>query len=553
MTILFQNWPFLIECAACLLFMLAWAELWFASGDRALTLLTCAAYGWLLEELNILLFGTYHYPQVYILRLGAVPIWIPLVWSLILHSAMAISNRFPVARYCRPLMDGLLVLLLDLAIDAVAIRLHLWHWSVPRENNRPLGLHEGWFGVPAGNLTGWMWVATSYSLFKRLLYVRHAPLFRMLLSEFVIVPLAYAGLIIGILLTGFVTAVFGATVEGDKLWVLGAQVTIFVACCYTWYGADRPLEAVDSEVSFVFSAVRWGAHCAALGGIIIGRMWKDSPGLLWVALGTIGIEMWLLMLLKHNTVPHRVIPGQHPPRVSVIIPAFNEERYLPATLEALRKSCELWTSKTGDTVEIIVVDNSSTDKTAAIVAASGVRLVNEAQRNVACVRNKGARMARGDVFVFLDADTIVPELLITRVCVAFGNSAVLGGAVDTLYRPRRVILRLYLELWRLFARLTHMAQGATQFIRRESFIALNGYDERLFMGEDVDFFWRLKRLANQRACGVQLIRDLRVIPSTRRFDRWPLWRTLFWTNPLVVAVCQHSPSTWRGWYSNTPR
>jgi hypothetical protein len=101
-----NNLSHLIESAGCLLFIFALLEMRLLSSDRARGLLTCAAYGWLLEELNILLFGTYHYPQSFILRVGEVPIWIPLVWSLIIHSSMAISNRLPVARYCRPFIDG---------------------------------------------------------------------------------------------------------------------------------------------------------------------------------------------------------------------------------------------------------------------------------------------------------------------------------------------------------------------------------------------------------------------------------------------------------------
>src|SRR5258706_2159067 len=112
------------------------------------------------------------------------------------------------------------------------------------------------------------------------------------------------------------------------------------------------------------------------------------------------------------------------------------------------------------------------------------------------------------------------------------DATCLGGAVDTDYRPAKLTVKIYLRFWRILGKLTGMAQGATQLCRRDLFFALNGYDETLFMGEDVDFHWRLKRIAKRQKASVVSIEDLRVVPSTRRFDQWPLWRTLVWTNPL---------------------
>ena len=93
-----------------------------------------------------------------------------------------------------------------------------------------------------------------------------------------------------------------------------------------------------------------------------------------------------------------------------------------------------------------------------------------------------------------------------------------------------------------------MAQGATQFCRRDVFAHLRGYDESLFMGEDVDFYLRLRRYGRRTAREVVIVDDLRVTPSCRRFDQWPLWRTLVWTNPLVIAPLRRVKSAWPGWY-----
>jgi hypothetical protein len=71
----------------------------------------------------------------------------------------------------------------------------------------------------------------------------------------------------------------------------------------------------------------------------------------------------------------------------------------------------------------------------------------------------------------------------------------------------------------------------------------------MFMGEDVDFYWRLKRFAKRHHARVCFIKDIQVVPSTRRFDRWPFWRTLVWTNPLFIIIFRRSPGLWKEWYS----
>jgi glycosyltransferase involved in cell wall biosynthesis len=241
------------------------------------------------------------------------------------------------------------------------------------------------------------------------------------------------------------------------------------------------------------------------------------------------------------------------PTLSVIIPAFNEERFLPETLAHLRAAEREAAEEHGARVEIIVVDNASNDRTAEVAREWGATVVSVPEHNIARVRNAGALAAAGDVFVFVDADTLVPETVLSRIVLAMKDPDCLGGAVDTDYRPARRLIRVYLHLWRWIGILTGMAQGATQFCRRDAFSALNGYDERMYMGEDVDFYWRLGRLARSRGHRVRLLREIQVVPSCRRFDQWPLVRTLIQTNPLYVTFFCRRPSAWRGWYGNVPR
>jgi glycosyltransferase involved in cell wall biosynthesis len=239
--------------------------------------------------------------------------------------------------------------------------------------------------------------------------------------------------------------------------------------------------------------------------------------------------------------------------ISVIVPAYNESRGISDTLERINIAKNYLRARDGTSVEILVVDNASTDQTSEVAKDSNARVIQENVRSVARARNIGARIAQGDILVFIDADIIVPEDILWRISQVMANPRCIGGAVDTHYQPTSTLVKGYLQVWRAFGKLLHMAQGAVQFFRRESFASLGGYDEKLYMGEDVDLFWRLRRKARKEGNHVCLINDVRVIPSSRRFNQWPFWRTLLWTNPFVVLLFRRQKEFWDGWYKSPPR
>src|SRR5918912_3181846 len=193
--------------------------------------------------------------------------------------------------------------------------------------------------------------------------------------------------------------------------------------------------------------------------------------------------------------------------ISIIIPAYNEEKYIGLTLGSIEQEQHLLLNEKGMSAEIIVVDNESTDSTASIARSFGAQVFNEPTHIVAKVRNVGANRASGRILVFVDADVIVPERLLCRIHEAMSDELCLGGALDTDYRPAKYSVELYLRMWRLVGQVGGMAQGATQFCRKDIYASLHGYDETLYMGEDVDFYWRLKRLAKRCHSHVQLIDD----------------------------------------------
>ncbi len=241
------------------------------------------------------------------------------------------------------------------------------------------------------------------------------------------------------------------------------------------------------------------------------------------------------------------------PSISVIIPAFNEAGYISETLKRLSAAEQHFKAITAADIEILVVDNASTDSTAERARSAGATVVYEAEHNVAKVRNSGAAVTRHDILVFLDADTLVPPELLLRIARAMTDPQCAGGSVDILHRPVSLILRAYLVFWRVLGLIFGMAQGACQFCRKSIFKELGGYDEKWYMGEDVDFYWRLKRLARRRGLRISFVGELQVIPSPRRFDQWPIWRTLLWTFPPLLFVLKRNGAAWGGWYREPPR
>jgi len=239
--------------------------------------------------------------------------------------------------------------------------------------------------------------------------------------------------------------------------------------------------------------------------------------------------------------------------LSIIVPAFNEEGYLGETLASLNRAKAFLERERSIQTEIIVVDNDSADSTADVARALHATVAREPLHNVAKVRNTGARLSNGETIVFVDADTIVAENMLSRIVEAMSDDTCFGGAVDPDYRPKRLTVQAYLQSWRIIGKLTGMAQGATQFYRKDVFFALKGFDETLFMGEDVDLYWRLKKFAKQQNGSAVLIEDVRVVPSTRRFDQWRLWQILIWTNPLFILLFRRRKEAWHGWYKDVPR
>jgi glycosyltransferase involved in cell wall biosynthesis len=236
--------------------------------------------------------------------------------------------------------------------------------------------------------------------------------------------------------------------------------------------------------------------------------------------------------------------------LSVVIPAYNEEKNLPATLESVRVAL-----KDIPSAEVIVVDNESPDTTREIAAAFGATIVDESVHNIARVRNTGAAHAQGDILVSIDADTHVPPTLFEKIIELNRDETVLGGSVDVRCEPapRQAWIRLYISTFQTTGRIVKWRQGAAQFCRAEAFRELGGYDETIYVGEDIEFQWRLAKYARASGGRVEFIADPTVSSSPRRFEHLGLIRSLFFTHPAVVFLGWRTRFIWKYWYEKAIR
>jgi glycosyltransferase involved in cell wall biosynthesis len=175
--------------------------------------------------------------------------------------------------------------------------------------------------------------------------------------------------------------------------------------------------------------------------------------------------------------------------ISFVVPAYNEEKYLVPTLEAIHAAARA----SGEGYEILVADDASTDATAQIAARHGARVVHVKNRQIAATRNAGARAAAGERLFFVDADTTVSPALVAEALAAFRAGAVGGGApvrIDPAPRWARMFMRIFVPLYFGLAR---WAAGCFVFCTREAFEAAGGFDERYYASEEVHFSKALKR------------------------------------------------------------
>lgn len=216
-------------------------------------------------------------------------------------------------------------------------------------------------------------------------------------------------------------------------------------------------------------------------------------------------------------------------QLSIVVPAHNEEAFLSGCLDAI----EVAARDCGFTVETIVVLNRCTDGTERIARERGVVVVSEDARSLARIRNSGARAARGEWLVTIDADSRMSPGLLREVAQQLSDPGVIGGG--TVIKPERMSagIRCAFAFLELAQWVTRLSAGAF-WCRRADFLAVGGFDETLHYAEDVDFARRLRAHGRARGQRYRRLPQAYILTSCRKFDRFGDWHpfTMMLRHPL---------------------
>ena len=198
------------------------------------------------------------------------------------------------------------------------------------------------------------------------------------------------------------------------------------------------------------------------------------------------------------------------PLISVIIPTYNEEKYIEPTLIAISHQ-----TLNRKKYEIIVSDSNSKDKTLKIAKKYADKIVVTNKRGIALARNLGAEYAKGKYLVFIDADTLILPTMLEELLKYFKKYDLVYPRVWTynsnlLYSFYYLIYNFAISILKYFK---PQAAGYFIAIKKEIFEKINGFNEKLVTHEDIDLIIRASKFGK-----IQIL-NIPVIVSIRRFEK----------------------------------
>jgi glycosyltransferase involved in cell wall biosynthesis len=203
--------------------------------------------------------------------------------------------------------------------------------------------------------------------------------------------------------------------------------------------------------------------------------------------------------------------------VSIVVPAFNEERLLGRTLKCLRESTAVF-AEIGWQSEVIVCDNNSTDRTAELATAAGAKVVFEPVNQIGRARNRGAEVAQGDWLIFVDADSLPSKELFLEVIDAIKSGEYLaGGCTVTLDADFPLGARV-VRVWNWISRSFRLMAGSFIFCEAKAFREVGGFGQELFAGEELELSYKFKRLGRRLGRKMIILHRHPLVTSARKMQ-----------------------------------
>jgi glycosyltransferase involved in cell wall biosynthesis len=208
-------------------------------------------------------------------------------------------------------------------------------------------------------------------------------------------------------------------------------------------------------------------------------------------------------------------------QLSVIIPAFNEERLIGETLGHVQAAMATLARRNW-TTELIVCDNNSTDHTAELARAAGATVVFEPVNQIARARNRGAAAAAGDWLVFVDADSQPSPALFEDMADQIETSRCVAGGATVRMDCDHKLARRATRLWNGISRTFRWLAGSFIFCEAAAFRAIGGFSNELFASEEIDISRRLKKFARARGKRLVILHRHPLLTSARKLRLYTL-------------------------------
>ena len=262
----------IIGLFGCCLFQ-AWREKADDSGRGVALLVSAALFATIFEDLNVRQLngrGSYFYNAGFLLVVDQVPLFIILAWAVILWGAMRITDAASLTLAARIGSDAVLAVLLDLSFDVTAIRHEFWTW-------RGFAFDQAWFGVPAGNFFGWLWVSLAFALLSRLLW-HLKPRGTFWLQLFIVPPLGFVLYRAVEGATNFVLLKVNWTSDGASLMAFFAVFALITLAGAVTPKREKktPVVRVKKEALLLVHGSRVAFHVFAVSGLV--ALPAQAPG-----------------------------------------------------------------------------------------------------------------------------------------------------------------------------------------------------------------------------------------------------------------------------------
>lgn len=204
--------------------------------------------------------------------------------------------------------------------------------------------------------------------------------------------------------------------------------------------------------------------------------------------------------------------------LSIVIPTYNEENFLPRLLDSIVK-------QNVDDYEIIVSDAGSKDRTIEIAKKYNCRIViDDKHRCPASQRNNGAYIAKGELLVFFDADTVLLDKFLSKAILEIKKRDLKIAGVYIKFNPNSFIYFIYAKVYNFFTYLRQyyspVSVGACIFISKDIHKRIKGFDTSLYVGEDYDYCQRASKAGK-----FKILRSCKISYSSRRFEREGIVKT----------------------------